>query len=67
MMRTKWWQSTSWTKSLPGIDRHIILRYWGVRWTKHDIFIYIISFTKTDKNGVLFRMGNFIHKNLTKM
>ncbi len=25
-----------------------------------NIFIHIISFTKTDKNGVLFCIGNFI-------
>ena len=27
-------------------------------------FIHIISFTKTDKNGVLFHVGNFIHENI---
>ncbi len=37
-----------------------------VQWTGRDVFIHIISFTKTDKNGVLFRTGNFIPENLRK-
>ena len=38
-----------------------------VRWTGCDVFIHIISFTKNDNYGVLFRVGNLIHKKLTKM
>ena len=29
----------------------------NLRWTRRDIFMHIISFTKTDKNGVFFRLG----------
>ncbi len=36
-----------------------------LRWTKYDVFIHIISFAKTAKNGnILFSIGNFIHENL---